>query len=126
MPKWKKKSAGVLGRKPHPYHRHWEFTYTEKNAPDTADEAFLDNSDLEECAHKNQIKIVAGSVLLYIGARDFTVNVDLYLPSQVTMIVIHKYGCKTAFCYATVGGQMNCSVYPVHELLKDPHANRCK
>ena len=126
MPKvnWKKKSAGVLSRKLHPYHRHWVFKYTEKDAQDTG-EAFLTNADLEECAYKRQIKIVAGSVLLYIGEQDSTVHVDLHLPCQVTMIVIHKFGCKTAFCYATVGGCKNCSVFPGNELKREPHANRC-
>ena len=84
----------------------------------------MTNVDLEECAYKRQIKIVASSVFLYIGEMDSTVHVDLHLPCQVTMIVIHKFGCKTAFCYATVGGRENCSVFPGNELKKDPHAKR--
>ena len=125
MPKfnWKRKRAGVLGRKPHPYHRHWEFTYTEANRDEAICEAYLDNSDLEECAYKNQIKIVRGSVLLYIGEHHNSVRADLHLPVQVTMVVIHKFG-KGVFCFANADGP-KCYVYPGLELKKNPHSHRC-
>ena len=125
MPKvnWKKKCAGVLGRKPHPYHRHWKFTYSESDEHSYS-HAFLDNRDLEECPYKRQIRIVSASVLLYIGETDTSVTADLHLPSKVTMVVIHKYGKKEPFCFATVGGEENCSAFPGKELKKDPHANR--
>ena len=120
MKSYCKKIAGVLGHKPHPYHRHWVFTY--KEDPDVGFHAFLDNDDLEECPYKNQIRIVSSSVLLYIGKKDTTV--DLYLPSKVTMIVIHKFGKKEPFCFATVGGRAQCSVYQGNKLDNNPHAKR--
>ena len=110
MPKinWKKKIAGVLGKQPHPYHRHWQFMYSEDAS---GLQASLDNSDLEECPYKRQIKMVHASVILYIGEEDTNVDVDLYLPSKVTMVVIKKFG-KGIFCFVTVGGSTTCSVYP--------------
>ena len=122
MPKvnWKKRNAGVLGRKPHIYHRHWTFLFTAKQ--NNGSQAFLDNDDLEECPYKNQIKIVGGSVLLYIGEWDTSVHADLYLPSQVTMVIIHKFGVKQAFCFTKVAGGQQCSVYPGSELKCNPHA----
>ena len=107
MPKVRRKTrktAGVLGREPHPYHRHWEFQYRDNNCEEGYQDN-LDNDDLEMCSYKNQIKIVKGSVLLYIGEKANSVDVDLHLPSQVTMVIIHKYGQKETFCFATVGGQ---------------------
>ena len=92
----KSRMAGVLGRKPHPYHRHWQFKYT-STAGDTGYEDLLDNDDLEMCAYKNQIKIVKSSVLLYIGERATSVDVDLYLPSQVTLVIIQKYSESVPF-----------------------------
>ena len=123
MPKvnWKRRIAGVLGKKPHPYHRHWDFTYTDGG---TGYHSFLDNKDLEECAYKSQIKIVRASVLLYIGENDSSVTADLYLPSKVTMVVIHKFGASEAFCFASVGDDGQCSVYAGNKLKKDPYANR--
>ena len=125
MPKvnWKKKAAGVLGRNLHPFHRHWVFSYTRDTSGFNAS---LDNDDLEECTYKSQIRIVCGSVLLYIGERDMSVTVDLHLPAQVTMVVTHKYGETEPFCFATVGGQRKCSVFPGKELRKNPHAKRFK
>ena len=124
MPKvnWKKKLSGVLGRKPHKYHRHWQFSYSEEH--DTGFHAVLHNDDLEECSHRNWIKIVRASVLLYIGEQDTSVTADLHLPVQVKMVVIKKYGKDVPFCFATVGGCENCSVFPGAELKKNPHANR--
>ena len=127
MPKvnWRKKRAGVLGAKPHPYHRHWQFSYSETQTEEDSDfHAYLDNRDLEECPYKRQIRIVRASVLLYVGERDTSVTVDLHLPSKVTMVVIHKFGKNEPFCFATVGGQVQCSVFPGNELKNDPHANR--
>ena len=123
MPKVRhQKTAGVLGKKPHPYHRHWQFTYSES---ETGYQDILDNDNLEECSYKNQIKIMKGSVLLYIGEGATSVDVDLYLPTQVTMVVIHKYGQGgQCFCFATVGGAENCSAYPGCQLRKNPHSRR--
>ena len=119
MPKvnWKKKLAGILGRTPHPYHRHWQFTYREPATDGRLCECYLDNDDLEECPYKKQIKIVRGSVLLYIGQFDNSVRVDLHLPSRVTMVVIHKFGMKEVFCFATANG-LTCSVFPGCQLKK--------
>ena len=38
-------------------------------------------------------------MLLYIGERDTSVTVDLHLPAQVTMVVIHEYGETEPFCF---------------------------
>ena len=124
MPKvnWKKKITGVLGRIPHPYHRRWKFTYTSDINSGT--QAVLDNYDLEECPYRNQIKIVRGSVLLYIEETDTSVHADLHLPVQVKTVIIHKYGKEGAFCLATVDGGENFSVYPGHELKRNPHKKR--
>ena len=129
MPKFRhtgvrKCMSGVLGVDPHPYHRHWRFTYEESGTDSYQD--ILDNTDLEQCAKKKQVKIVGGSVLLYVGERANSVDVDLYLPSQVTMVIIHKYGKQVPFCYATVGGGKNCSVFAGKTLKKHPHAKRLK
>ena len=70
------------------------------------------------------MKIVHGSVLLYIGEKTNSVDVDLSLPSQVTMVVIKKFGQKDVFCFATVAGEKNASVFAGCELKKNPHANR--
>ena len=100
MPKSRRsKLSGVLGPEPHLYHRHWQFKYTEEGDGYTDS---LDNTDLELCSKKNQIKIVCGSVQMYIGEQANAVEVDVFLPSQVTMIVIQKYGKTEPFCFATV------------------------
>ena len=117
----KRSIPGVLGNKPHPYHRHWVFSYSQSK---DGYEDTLDNDDLEMCAKKNQIKIVSGSVLMYIGERATSVTVDVYLPCQVTMVIIHKYGIKNTFCFATVGGAKKPSVFPGCDLKKNPHAKR--
>ena len=80
MPKGrrKRKMTGVLGPEPHPYHRHWEFTYIDAEVDSYQD--VLDNTDLELCVQKNQVKIVASSVRLYIGEKANSVHVNLYLP----------------------------------------------
>ena len=123
--KYRKKIAGVLGRKPHPYHRHWRFNYSEEEEESDGHEAFLNNYDLEECPYKRQIKIVKGSVLLYIGAEDTSVTADLYLPSKVTMVIIKNFGKNEPFCFATVGaGHRKYSVYPGKELKTNPHDAR--
>ena len=88
----------------------------------TGYEDSLDNDDLEMCAYKNQIKIVKSSVLLYIGERATSVDVDLYLPSQVTLVIIQKFGESVPFCFATVGGREHCTVAPGSELKKNPHS----
>ena len=125
MPKGKKRrSAGVLGNQPHPYHRHWEFTYRDETDRTGTYTDILDNTDLEMCAKKNQIKIVGGSILLYAGEKAHSVDVDLYLPSQVTMVIIQKYGQKVPFCYATVGGGKHCSVFQGETLKKNLHSKR--
>ena len=117
-----KKSKGVLGTKPHLYHHHWEFTYRDPHASDTDGyEDSLDSDDLETCTYKDQVKIVSGSVLLFVGERETSVTADLYLPVQVTMVVIHKYGQKETFCFACVGGGAQCTVKASSELKKDPH-----
>ena len=122
MKSYRKKIAGVLGKRPHQYHRHWEFSY--QDCDHTRSEAFLDNDDLEECPYKKQICIVKKSVLLYIGETDTSVTVDLYLPTKVKMIVIHKYRKQEPFCFVTVSGGLKFSVYHGKELKNDPYANR--
>ena len=69
---------GHLGPMPHPYHRHWEFTYRES---DISYEDFLDNTDLELCPRRNRIKIVGASVLMYVGEKATAVTVDVHLPA---------------------------------------------
>ena len=120
MPKYSK--AGYFGPDPHPYHRHWQFKYKEN---DTGFEDVLDNSDLETCPVRNRVKIVGGSVRLYISENASSVKVDLHLPVEVTMIVIQKFGHSgEAFCYAYLGGGTKCSVKPGASLAKNPHAKR--
>ena len=125
MPKvnWKKRNAGVLSWIPHPYHTHWQFTYSEDE--NSGSQAFLDNYDLKECPYKKRMKIVYGSVLLYIQACDTSVDVDLHLPSLVTMVIIKKYGKDGAFCFVTLAHGQSCSVKPGHDLQKNPHSKRC-
>ena len=121
MPKrGRSKVSGVLGPDPHPYHRHWQFKYTDDETDGYTDS--LDNTDLELCSKKNQIKIVCGSVQMYIGEQANSVEVDVFLPSQVTLIVIQKYGKTEPFCFATVGGQKRCSVCKGSLLKKNPHS----
>ena len=60
---------------------------------------------------------------MYVGERANSVQVDVYLPSKVTMIVIQKYGQEEAFCYATVGGEHYPSVFSGRELKNNPHKN---
>ena len=73
---------------------------------------------------KNQIKIAGGSVLLYVGQHTTVVNVDLYLPAQVTMVIIHKFGQEETFCFATVGGRTRCTLRPGDEMTRNPHKKR--
>ena len=120
MPKYTK--SGYFGPDPHPYHRHWQFTYTEN---ETGYQESLDNTDLETCPVKNRIKIVGASVRLYIGEKATGVKVDLHLPVDVTMVVIQKFGQGgKAFCYAYLGGGDRCSVKPGANLRNNPHAKR--
>ena len=63
-------------------------------------------------------------MLMYIGQNSTAVKVDVHLPAQVTMVVIHKFGKTEPFCYAYVGGQPTCTVKPGSLLKKNPHANR--
>ena len=111
---YKKKVAGVLGRDPHPYHRHWHFTYyvDDNNGGQTS----LDNADLEELPNKRQIKIVKGSVIMYIGAMDTSVTADLFLPTKVKRVIIKQYGKSDIFCFSEVDDQGNCLVFPGKEL----------
>ena len=52
MPRQRKYTIpGVMGRDPHPYHRHWEFSYMQEGA-DRLVEQSLVNDDLEMCPKK--------------------------------------------------------------------------
>ena len=117
----------VLGHDLHPYHRHWEFTFTDPDVhpdSDTFYEDYLDNDDLEMCPYKNQIKIIGHSVLLYASERTTSLTADLHLPPQVTMVIIKKFGQDAVFCFASVDGQLKCTVRPGCELKKNLQKRR--